>query len=181
MDYISVLVSDLKLYKKKLLEESLTFIDIKNDLDLIKQGISFDDNHTCFYGYDDINDVITSLVLSTDTYGIFLEDEYIAIASFDYHYYKDLTRKEVCLCIKEKYRRLGIGYLCFLKIIDECFKEPLVKCIHLTIREDNIASKKMAESLGFKEYKGYKASASFTDLDKKIIHNNQYLLKKEDF
>lgn len=181
MNCINKLVSNLKSYNKKLLEESLTFIDIRNDLNLIIKGIAFDNNHTCFYGYDDINDVITSLVLSSNTYGIFLENEYIAIASFDYHYYKDLTRKEVCLCIKEKYRGLGIGYLCSLKIIDECFKDPLTKCIHFTIKEDNITSKKMAENLGFKEYKGYKASAIFTDFDKNIIHNNQYLLKKEDF
>ena len=121
----------------------------------------------------------TCLSLATKTYGIFLDDEFIGITSFGCHYPKDLTRQEICLCLSKDYRSLGIGSICMQKMVDECFKEQQVKSIHLSIREDNTASRKVATKLGFIEYTGYKKDSSYIDLDGNIHKNIQYILKKK--
>lgn len=65
------------------------------------------------------------------------------------------------------------------KMVDECFKEQYAKSIHLSIREDNIASRKVATKLGFTEYTGYKKDSYYVDLNGNVHKNIQYILKKK--
>lgn len=173
------LIKEIRLIKDKRLEETLFLKDIKDDLYLIKLGINMDNNSTCFYGFDDVCVMATCLSLATKTYGIFLNDEFIGITSFGCHHPKDLTRQEICLCLSEDYRDLGIGSICMQKMVDECFKEQSVKSIHLSIREDNIASRNVAIKLGFTEYAGYKKDSCYKDLNGNVHKNIQYILKKK--
>lgn len=177
--YKKIFIEDIKLIKEKKLEELLTLKDIKNDVFLLKEGIYFDDNHTCFYGFDDVNSMAICLNFATKTYGIFLDEEFIGITSYCYHYPLDLTRNEICICLDKNYRSLGIGSICMSKMIDECFTNKNTKSIHLSIREDNTPSIKVAKKLGFKEYIGYKKDSIYEDLNGKTYQNKQYLLKKK--
>ena len=179
MDDINLLVYDIKLIKEKKLEEMLTFQNIKNNFYMLKKGINLDNNHTCFYGFDDINLMVMSLNLADETYGIYLDNEFIGITSFGLHNPKDLTRREICLCLDEKYRNLGIGSICMKKMVDECFKNDATKCIHLCIIKENLSSRKVAEKLNFKEYTGYKNDSYIEDLDGNTHENVQYILKKK--
>lgn len=176
--YENEIIEDIRLIKDKKLEELIFLKDIKDDLSLIKLGINMDDNQTCFYGFNDVYVMATCLSLATKTYGIFLDYEFIGITSFGCHHPKDLTRQEICLCLSKDYRSLGIGSISMQKMVDECFKEQYAKSIHLSIREDNIASRKVATKLGFIEYTGYKKDSSYIDLDGNIHKNIQYILKK---
>ena len=55
-----------------------------------------------------------------------------------YQYYKDLTRLEVSLSIKNEYRNKGIGKHCLDLIIFNYFQNYDIKSFHVSIREDNI-------------------------------------------
>jgi len=111
----------------------------------------------------------------------FYKDEYIGIISAFYHHYKDLSRLELSISIKKEYRNSGIGKLCYDYIIGGYFEEENIKSIHLSIREDNIKSRMLAEKCGFKLYKGYECDKNFTDLEGNKIPQVQYLLKKKDY
>ena len=101
--------------------------------------------------------------------------------SYFYHYYKDLSRYEISISIKEKYRNSNIGYCVTNEVIRRMFLFDDIKSIHLYIREDNVKSNMLAKKLGFKEYSGYKCDKYFIDKDNNKIKNKQYLLKKKDY
>lgn len=161
--------------------DNIKIININGNKDLITQGVLFDDEHTCYHDYLDFNDIIIGFMLVADNYGIFNNDEFIGLISIFPHYYKDLSRLEISISIKHEYRNKQIGKNCLKNIIDICFREEKNKSIHLSIREDNIKSRKMAEGCGFKLYRGYKCDDIFTDLDGNIIPQVQYLLKRKDY
>jgi len=174
------LINLLKNIRDEKLRESIILINI-NDKKLIEKGISFDNKKTCYHSYDNIEDIITGLIVSANNYGIYYCDEFIGIISVFYHYYKDLTRLEMSISIKEGYRGKGIGKHCYDLIISDYFENSDVKSIHLSIREDNIKSRKLAEKCGFKLYKGYKCDNNFIDTDSNAIKQVQYLLTKKDY
>ena len=168
-----------KLRNKKILENvKLVKIDDKN---LIEEGIMFDNENICYHDYTSIDDIITGLMVSADNYGIYLDDEYIGLISAFYQYYKDLTRLEISLSIKSDYRNKNIGKYCLNLLIFYYFLNTDIKSIHLSIREDNIKSRKMAEGCGFKLYRGYKCEDIFTDTSGNVYNQVQYLLKKKDY
>jgi len=175
------LINTLKQIRNIKMYEDIDLIDINGNRDLIVQGILFDDEHTCYHSYNSLEDMITSLLVSSCNYGIFYKNEYIGIISAFYHYYKDLSRLELSICIKKEYRNSGIGKLCYDYIIGGYFDEENIKSIHLSIREDNIKSRMIAEKCGFELYKGYKCDNYFIDLEGNIIPQVQYLLKKKDY
>ncbi|MBR6689920.1 MAG: GNAT family N-acetyltransferase [Bacilli bacterium] len=169
-----------ELYNEKLIQD-ISIININGNKDLIIQGISFDNEHTCYHDYDDIDDIITGLMVAADNYGIYLKNEFIGLVSVFYHHYKDLSRLEISISINKLYRNKNIGKYALDTIIYNCFEDPKNKSIHLSIREDNIKSRKMAESCGFELYKGYRCDDTFTDLNGNIIPQVQYLLKRKDY
>lgn len=161
--------------------KNINLLNIYNNRKLILEGILFDDENTCYHSYEDIEDVITSLMVSADNYGIYLENKFIGIISVFNHYYKDLTRLEISICIKKDYRNKKIGEYCFNQIISNYFKKNNIKSIHLSIRCDNIKSIRLAEKCGFKLYTGYKIDNVFIDKNNNIQSQVQYLLKKNDY
>lgn len=175
------LVNVLKKVRNIKMHEDIDIVCINNNRELIEEGISFDDEHTCYHSYKSLEDMITSLMVSNATYGIFYKGEYIGIISVFYHHYKDLSRLELSISIKKEYRNSGIGKFCYNVIIDGYFKDETIKSIHLSIREDNIKSRMLAEKCGFKLYIGYKYDKYFKDLDGNKIPQVQYLLKKKDY
>lgn len=160
---------------------NIKLISINGNKDLITKGVLFDTEHTCYHDYYDFNDIIIGLLIAADNYGIFYNDEFIGLVSIFPHYYKDKSRLEISISIKEEYRNKKIGKYSLKNIIDICFKEEQNKSIHLSIREDNIKSRKMAESCGFKLYRGYRCDDTFTTLDGNIVTQVQYLLKRKDY
>ena len=54
--------------------ENLKLVKIK-DKDLILKGISFDNEHTCYNNYNNIEDVLIGLITSATNYGIYYKDE----------------------------------------------------------------------------------------------------------
>lgn len=175
------LISLLKIIHNKKIIENLKLVDITNNKDLITKGVMFDDEHTCYHTYSRIEDVITGLMVSADNYGIYYKDEFIGIISVFNHYYKDLTRFELSISIKNEYRNQGIGKYCYDYILDNYFKKDKVKSIHLSIREDNVKSRILAEKCRFKLYQGYKCDNTFIDLKGNKIPQVQYLLKRKDY
>lgn len=161
--------------------QNINLVNINGNKELIVKGIMFDDEHTCYHSYENIEDIITGLMVSADNYGIYLEKEFIGIVSIFYQYYKDLTRLEISINIKNEYRNKKIGRYCLNTIIHNYFEDPKNKSIHLSIREDNIKSRKMAENCGFKLYNGYKSCNKFNDLNGNVIPQVQYLLKRKDY
>lgn len=169
-----------KVCNKKILDD-ISLKNIDSNKELILKGILFDDEHTCYHSYDSIDDIITGLMLSANNYGIYIKDEFIGIVSIFYKYYKDLTRLEMSISIKKEYRNKRIGEFCYNYIIKNYFENYDIKSIHLSIREDNIKSRKLAEKLGFKLYLGYKDSKYFVDSEGNKIPQVQYLLKRKDY
>lgn len=175
------LINLLKIIRNKKMTENIKLININDNKDLIIKGVMFDTGHTCYHTYEKIEDVITGLIVSATNYGIYYKDEFIGIISVFYHYYKDLTRLELSMSIKEGYRSKGIGKVCYDYILNKYFKSEGVKSIHLSIREDNIKSRMLAEKCGFKLYKGYKCDNTFINKNGNRISQVQYLLKKKDY
>ena len=175
------LVYLLKQIRLDRIYQDVKLINISDDLDLIRKGILFDNEKTCYYGYKNIEDMITSLSIASQTYGIYYKDEFIGIISYFHHYYKDLGRYEISISIKDKFRNSNICYCVTNEVIRIMFYFDDIKSIHLYIREDNKKSNALALKLGFKEYKGYKCDNYFTDQDGNRIKNKQYLLKKKDY
>ena len=163
------------------IKDEVSLLNLDNNKDLIKRGILFDNEHTCYNDYDSLEDIITGLMISANNYGIYIKDEFIGIVSIFYKYYKDLTRLEMSISIKEEYRNKKIGEFCYNYVIKNYFENYKVKSIHLSIREDNVKSRKLAEKLGFKLYPGYKDSKYFVDLEGNKIPQVQYLLKRKDY
>ncbi|MBQ9071982.1 MAG: GNAT family N-acetyltransferase [Bacilli bacterium] len=175
------LINLLKNVCAEKLIQNLSLTNINGNEELILKGVMFDDEHTCYNNYEKLEDVITGLIVSADNYGIYLENEFIGIISIFNQYYKDLTRLEVSMSIKNQYRNMNIGKYCLETIISKYFKDSNNKSIHLSIREDNIKSRKMAEHCGFKLYPGYKSCKNFIDLKGNQISQVQYLLKRKDY
>ena len=169
-----------KIYEEKIIE-NISILNINGNKDLITEGVFFDNEHTCYHTYDDIQDVITGLMVSANNYGIYFQDEFIGIISVFYQYYKDLSRYEMSICIKDKYRNKNIGKYCFAYVIQDCFEKTDIKSIHLSIREDNIKSRKVAEKNGFKLYSGYKNCKCFIDLNGNPVNQVQYLLRRNEY
>lgn len=172
-----VLLNELK--KKELFEN----LELRKIISIgqIEEAVNFDTEHTCFHSYDNIKDIITGLFISAVNFGIFYKDEYIGMISSYYQYYKDLGRLEFCICLKDEYRNLGIGKFCYDILIRESFKNDHIKSIHLSIKEDNIGSRLLAEKCGFKLYPGYKVNNVFKDEQGNCYPQVQYLLKKKDY
>lgn len=181
MDVKEELIYLLKMIRNQKIMQNIRLVDINNNKELIIKGVMFDDAHTCYHSYEQLEDVITGLMISANNYGIYLENEFIGIISVFYQYYKDLTRLEISLSIKREYRSKNIGKYCMDLVIPKCFERTGIKSIHLSIREDNIKSRKLAEKCGFKIYTGYKNCNTFTDLNENKIPQVQYLLKRKDY
>jgi len=161
--------------------KKINLMNINNNRTLIEKGIKFDNEHTCYNNYESLEDVITGLLVSADNYGIYFNNEFIGLISIFNQYYKDLTRLEISMSINYKYRNMHIGKYCLENIIKKYFENENNKSIHLSIREDNIKSRKMAENCGFKLYKGYKSCNYFIDSKGNSIPQVQYLLKRKDY
>lgn len=181
MDNKLKLIKLLKKIKEDKLKEIIKIRDINNNEDLIIKGILFDNESICYHDYKKIEDVVTGLMVSADNYGIYYNDEFIGIISVYYQYYKDLTRLELSICINKDYRSIGVGSICYEFIIDNYFKKDNVKSIHLSIREDNVKSRFLAEKYEFKIYTGYKCDNYFNDINGNTFSQVQYLLKKKDY
>lgn len=174
------LVNLLKNICNEKIIQNIKLVNINDNRKLILKGIMFDNEHTCYHSYDSLEDVITGLMVSANNYGIYLENEFIGIVSVFNHYYKDSTRLEISMSIKNEYRNKKIGKYCLNIMINKCFEDPKNKSIHLSIREDNIKSRKIAERCGFKLYKGYKCDNMFIDSNGNMTPQFQYLLKRKD-
>ncbi len=173
------LINLLKQIRLNKIYQDVSLININYDFNLIKEGILFDNENSCYYNYKTLDEMITSLSIASQTYGIYYDDEFIGMISYFHHYYKDPSRYEISISIKEEYRNSSIGYCVASEVIRRMFLFDDIKSIHLYIREDNTRSNALALKLGFKEYPGYKCDNYFTDKDNNKIKNKQYLLKKK--
>lgn len=170
----------LKKMRNEKIIENIKLVEIDNK-ELIEQGVLFDNEHTCYHDYSSLDDIITGLIVSADNYGIYLDGNFIGLISAFYQYYKDLSRLEISMSIRSDYRNKNIGKYCLSLIIYYYFLNTDIKSIHLSIREDNIKSIKLAHNLGFNKYPGYKCDNTFTDENGKVYNQVQYLLKKKDY
>lgn len=181
MDKKIELINLLKSLKYKEFKENIKFKNINTNKELISKGILFDNENTCYHDYENIEDVMIGLMVSADNYGIYYKDKYIGIISVFYQYYKDLSKLEISINIDSNYRNIGIGSYCYDYIIDKYFERDDIKSFHLAIREDNLASRKLAEKFNFKIYEGYKRDKYFYDINGNCHNQVQYLLKKKDY
>jgi len=67
------LINTFKKIRNKKMYENIKLVNINNNRDLIVKGIMFDDEHTCYHSYNTLEDMITSLMFSNCTYGIFIK------------------------------------------------------------------------------------------------------------
>lgn len=171
----------LKKVCQKKVTDSIKIVNIHRDKKLILEGVLFDDENTCFHSYENIKDIVTGFMVSATNYGIYIEDEFIGLVSLFYQHHKDLTRLEMAISIKKEYRNIKIGEFSYDYIIRNYLKNTDIKSIHLSIREDNIKSRRLAEKIGFKLYPGYKSCENFIDLNGNKIPQVQYLLKLKDY
>jgi len=174
------LVELLKKVRNEKIKEEIELIDITNDANLIRDGVLFDDEHTCFYGYNEVEEVVDSILRIANTYGIYLEEQFVGIINVFYANYKDLSKIGISVSLKKEYRNKSIGFCSMIQILNDYFNTN-IKSVHLSIREDNIKSRRLAEKCGFVEYVGYRNYDTFTDLDGNEIPQIQYLLTKKEF
>lgn len=172
------LISVLRKLQDKIILDNVKIKYINGKEDLILKGVLFDNEHTCYHSYEKIEDIVTSLMVSANNYGIFIGNEFIGIISTFYKDYKDLTCFEISVNIKKEYRNKKIGTHSLNYVIKDIFKNTNIKSIHLSIRESNIKSRKMAINCGFNEYEGCETDKVITDINGKTVNQIQYLLKK---
>lgn len=152
------------------------------DYEMVKEALTFDNEETCYS--DQTNDLSLNarmFLMGSTIYGIFLNFEFIGTIGAYMHNPVDKTRLELCCCIKKEYRNKHIGETALREVIEKYLNDAKIKSIHVSIREDNIASQKLAEKLQFKEYMGYKDDALFVKSDGTKIKQKQYLLKLKDY
>ena len=66
-------------------------------------------------------------------------------------------------------------------LIYQIDEEENIESIHLSIREDNIKSRMLAEKCGFKLYKGYECDKYFTDLEGNKTAECRWISTKEKY
>lgn len=171
-----------KIYRLKK-QKILNNVEIKriDDINLIEKGVTFDNEHTCFQKYSNINNLARSLIFVADNYGIYYKDKYIGYACLHLQHYNFSEKLEIGICIKEEFRNLGIGKYCYDNLIRIAFEKDEIKSIHLSIKEGNEASIRLAQKCGFNEYSGYKSCAIFEDVNGNAHPQLQFLLKKKDY
>lgn len=177
------LINLLKVIRRNLYDESINIKIINNDpmeKELINKAILFDENNTCFNGYNNINDMINYLSCYAINFAIFYKEEFIGLSSVTYKHIKDLSRLVLSLNLDKNYQNSKIGTYCVQKIVDYCFSNYDCKCFHAAIRIDNKASLKMANNIGFNEYQGYKDDKYFI-LGNGKIPQKQLILKKKEY
>ena len=176
----SKLINVLLEYKEKLLIEKLNYkeLDISNleDVAIVKEVSEFDTSKKCFGDYSlfDDFDYYTN-------YAIYFENELIGFLGYTESHPKDTTRIIPCLCIKEKYRNIGIGYIIINQLLNNVFEYyDDIKSIYLTIIENNIPSIRLAKSLGFYGFPGYREN-DYIQVNGTLEKQNHYLYKRKDY
>ena len=180
MSDLQKLVNLLKNIRYELMTNDITIISTEDE-SLIRKGIQFDNGNTCYYGYNNIDEMISSVLISSNAYAIYYKEEFIGIVSVFFHSVKDLNKLEISITLNEKYRGKGIGSYLLTQVISAYFDNTEIKSFHLSIREDNTESIKLAEKLGFIKYPGSRKKDFFTDLNGNKIPQVQYLLTRKKY
>lgn len=95
------LVELLKKIRNEKIKEEIKLINITYDANLIRDGVLFDYEHTCFYGYNEIEEVVDSILRIANTYGIYLEEQFVGIISVFYANCKDLSKIGISISLKK--------------------------------------------------------------------------------
>lgn len=169
--------------------EKLNYNDIKlkfineeyNFTELIKEGISFDEEGMCYYDINDIDSYIEKVKNSFVVFGIFNNQELIGISMIGQIDNLDPDKFAISINIKKEYRGKKIGSLCLPMVVDSAFSLWGAKIIHICARKDNIPSNKIIKNMKFKLYSGYKDDEYFITKNGEKLKQNQYMLDYEDY
>lgn len=109
--------------------EKLNYNDIKlkfineeyNFTELIKEGISFDEEGMCYYDINDIDSYIEKVKNSFVVFGIFNNQELIGISMIGQIDNLDPDKFAISINIKKEYRGKKIGSLCLPMVVDSAF------------------------------------------------------------
>ena len=160
----------------------LKFINEEDDFsNLVREGISFDEEGMCYNDVDDIDSYIEKVKNSFVVFGIYHDNELIGISMIGQVDSIDPDKFAISINIKKEYRGKKIGSLCLPMIVDSAFSLCGAKRLHVCVRKDNVASNKMVEKMNFKLYPGYKDDEKFITKEGKIINQNQYELDYKDY
>lgn len=160
----------------------LKFINEEDDFsNLVKKGISFDEEGMCYNDVDDIDSYIEKVKNSFVVYGIYYGNELIGISMIGQVDSLDPDKFAISINIKKEYRGKKIGSLCLPMIVDSAFSLCGAKSLHVCVRTDNAASNKIVKNMNFKLYSGYKDDETFVTKTGKVIDQNQYILDYDDY
>ena len=174
------ITNTIKKYKERIIIEKLNYkelnIDNLEDILIIKRLTEFDTSKYCYGDY--------SLFAGFDeyfNYAIYLGDELIGYLAYIFSHPKDITRFIPCICLKEEYRHIGIGYIVIKQLMNTLFETfSDLKSIYVTALEKNTQSINLAKSIGFYEFPGYRENDYFL-VNGKEEKQNHYLYKRKDY
>ena len=150
--------------------------DNKSIRQLVESGVLLDDEHTCFYGFHSLFEIVWSIINDSIIYNVTVGGKQIGIIMVSN--FKELEDEvEIGMCIGKDYRGKGIGYYLLDLVIKDCFLNN-AKAVHALVRSDNNASLKLCYKLNFKKYDDDNVE-DFCYRNKKIKQNH-FVIKKEN-
>lgn len=174
-------IEKISILLKKLLKEDLSIEIIENDWysskDIVRNGIKFDNEKTCFYGYSSIDEMAFCIISDSIIYNVLYNHDQIGLASV-FNYQEKEDEVEIAICLDKKYRNMNFGSRVLKMILNDCFFNGVNK-VHALIRVDNVASNKLVEKLNFKKYEDDCIEDFVTD-DNKVIKQNHYVITKKE-
>ena len=168
--------------KQNKINKNLSLEIVSNDWEIVKNivrnGIKFDNNKTCYYGFSSIDEMAFCIITDSIIYNVLYDNNQIGLVSICNYDEKD-DEVEIAICLNKEYRNLNIGTKALKLVLDDCFLNGVTK-VHALIRIDNYASIKLIEKLNFKKYED-DCKMNFITGDNKVIKQKHYvLLKKEN-
>lgn len=122
----------------------------ENEREIVTNGILLDDEHTCFYGFRSVFEIVWSILNDSIIYNVTLNDEQIGIIMVS-NYKENETELEIGACFKNEYRNKGIGTYLLKLVLDDCFLNGATK-VHALVRNDNLSSNRLCNKLSFIKY-----------------------------
>ena len=122
----------------------------KDARQIVTNGIMLDNEHTCFYGFKSVFEIVWAILNDSIIYNVTLNGEQIGIIMVS-NYNDNETELEIGACFKKEYRHKGLGTELLKLVIEDCKLNGATK-VHALVREDNKPSNKLCEKLNFIKY-----------------------------
>lgn len=148
----------------------------KDARQIVTNGIMLDNEHTCFYGFHSVFEIVWSILNDSIIYNATIDDEQVGIAMVS-NYKEKEDEVEIGMCIDKKHRGSGIGYYLLKLIIEDCFLNN-ASMVHAFVRDDNKASLRLCDKLNFERYDDEQAE-DFC-LKNKRVSQKHFVIKKEN-